>query len=113
MGGSSASPVLAIALSSASGTPRISGGSKHSPLCPPLWKSSTPASPTSEPKALANLPDVLGWPPAMPGVAINFVPTLLGRHPLVRKKLEQFPGQPVMAEVPWSEFPNGSVHGSG
>lgn len=78
--GSSASPVLAIALSSASGAPRTSGGSKHSPLCPSLWKSSTPAASTSEPKALANLPSVLGWPPAMPGVAINFVPTLPGRH---------------------------------
>lgn len=31
----------------------------------------------------------------------------------MRKKLEQFPGQPVMAEVLWSEFLNGSMHGSG
>lgn len=56
-------------------------------LCPFLGESSTPASSTCEAQGPSKHPRNACWPPAMPAVAINFVPTFPGRRPLEREML--------------------------
>lgn len=70
-------------------------------LCPSLWKSSTPASSTCKAQGPSKHPRNACWPPAMPAVAINFVPTFPGRRPLERGMLGQFTGWLVVAEGSW------------